>query len=85
MKKRKGLTVKINPPTNVSSPKNGSEAFHEAFPIKLTHIDNGVEKICYFVCKEHLQSYISRYKLKKDEVKIEKTLPQIGENKNGIK
>lgn len=84
MKKRKGLTIKVKPPANIISPQNCTTSFYEAFPIKLTHLDNKVEKICYFVCKEHLQSYITRYNLKKDEVKIEKTLPPTGENKNGI-
>jgi hypothetical protein len=80
MKKRKGLTTKIKPLANTISPRNCTTPFHEAFPIKLTHIDNKVEKNCYFVCKEHLQSYITRYNIKKDEAKIEKTLPQTGVN-----
>lgn len=57
------------------------EPFHIMFPIKLIHKDGKDEKVCYFMCKEHLQSYIKRYKLKKDQVKIENTPPRIsGEN-----
>ena len=57
------------------------EPFHIMFPIKLTHKDGKDEKVCYFMCKEHLQSYVKRYKLKKDQVKIETTPPRItGEN-----
>lgn len=53
------------------------EPFHITFPIKLTHKDGKEDKVCYFMCKEHLQSYIKRYKLKKDQVKIETTPPRI--------
>ena len=57
------------------------EPFYIMFPIKLTHKDGKDEKVCYFMCKEHLQSYVKRYKLKKDQVKIETTPPRItGEN-----
>jgi|688.fasta_scaffold246739_6 hypothetical protein len=53
--------------------------FHIAFPFTLKHQDGKVEKTCYFSCKEHLQSYITRYKLKKNQVTITKT----GEQNHG--
>jgi hypothetical protein len=55
--------------------------FHEMFPITLLHNDRGIEKVCYFMCKEHLQTYITRNKLKKNQVNIQKT----GERNNGSK
>lgn len=54
--------------------------FHVAFPFTLKHKDHGVEKTCYFSCKEHLQAYITRYKLKKNQVTITKT----GQKNHGI-
>jgi hypothetical protein len=53
--------------------------FHVAFPITLRYNDRGVERVCYFSCKEHLQSHITRYKLKKNQVTITKT----GEKNHG--
>lgn len=52
--------------------------FHQVFPIKLEHIDKHLKekKICYFQCKEHLHSYIKRYKLKKSEYLISDTEPR---------
>lgn len=81
MKKRRSSTTRINPPSNsIQSIDYDLPPFHIAFPIKLTHKDGKEEKICYFMCKEHLQSYIKRYKLKKNQVKIENTPPTAGEN-----
>jgi len=54
--------------------------FHIAFPITLKYKEGKVEKVCYFSCKEHLQSHITRHKLKKDQVTITKT----GEKNYGI-
>jgi hypothetical protein len=81
MRKRRSSTIRISPPSNLS-PIAEKEylPFHITFPIKLTHKDGKEEKICYFMCKEHLQTYIKRYKLKKDQVKIETTPPKTGEN-----
>jgi hypothetical protein len=77
MKKRKNLSTRINPPPN-TAPSYSQELppFHVAFPIKITYKDGVEEKICYFSCKEHLQTYIKRYKLKKNQVNIEKTQPK---------
>ena len=49
--------------------------FHEVFPIKLEHKQkNKYElKICYFQCKEHLDKYISRYKLRKNSYTVSQT------------
>jgi PP-loop superfamily ATP-utilizing enzyme len=49
--------------------------FHEVFPIKLEHKDKRLNenKTCYFQCKEHLDSYLKRYKLKTTEYQISDT------------
>lgn len=47
--------------------------FHESFPLTLTFKEDKEKKVCYFQCKEHLDSYIKRYKLKKSSISIEKT------------
>lgn len=47
--------------------------FYEMFPLTLLHKEGKTDKICYFMCKEHLQSYITRNKLKKNQVTIKKT------------
>ena len=81
MRKRRNLNTRIKPPSNVSQEINYNlPPFHETFPIKLIHKDEKEDKVCYFMCKEHLQSYINRHKLKKNQVKIEKTPPRNGEN-----
>lgn len=52
--------------------------FHQVFPIKLEHTDKQLKekKVCYFQCKEHLDSYIKRYNLKKTEYIISDTEPR---------
>lgn len=51
--------------------------FHETFPLTLEYKDiDGTNKVCYFQCKEHLEKYLLRYKLKKKGVKIEPTKPR---------
>lgn len=81
MRKRRNLNTRIKPLSNVSQEINYNlPPFHETFPIKLIHKDGKEDKVCYFMCKEHLQSYINRHKLKKNQVKIEKTPPRNGEN-----
>ena len=49
--------------------------FHEVFPIKLEYTDKKLneKKTCYFQCKEHLDSYLKRYKLKKSQYFSSKT------------
>jgi hypothetical protein len=77
MRKRKNSTPKVKPPAiATSSVDYDLPPFHVAFPFRLCYNDRGEEKTCYFSCKEHVQSYVSRYKLKKNQVKIEKTPPK---------
>lgn len=81
MKKRRNLNTRIKPPQNpIKEVDYNVLPFHETFPIKLTYKEGKEEKVCCFMCKEHLQSYIKRYKLKKTQVKIEKTPPRAGES-----
>ncbi len=42
----------------------------EKFPYKLQHVDGKYNKVCYFECKEHLDKYLVRHKLKKKDVDI---------------
>ena len=78
MRKRKNSTprVKASPKTSVEYVYENLSPFHEAFPIKVTHQDGKEEKICYFACEEHLESYLKRCKLKKNQIKKEKTPPE---------
>lgn len=81
MRKRRNLNTRIKPPSHTTQEVDYNlPPFHETFPIKLIYKDGKEDKICYFMCKEHLQSYINRHKLKKNQVKIEKTPPRNGEN-----
>jgi hypothetical protein len=41
------------------------------FPFRLEYEENKVKKVCHFECKEHLDKYLERHKLKKNKVKIE--------------
>lgn len=50
--------------------------FHETFPITLKYLKSEEKKVCYFQCKDHLEKYLERSKLKKNEYKIEKTVPK---------
>lgn len=51
-----------------SMPKNKKDSveYHDAFPWRLEHGDT----VCGFQCKEHLQKYLDRYKLKPKDVHI---------------
>lgn len=42
---------------------------HKSFPWRLEHNDK--KTICYFECKEHLDKYVERYKLKKKDITVE--------------
>lgn len=44
---------------------------YPSFPYRLEFGQKKNVTICYFSCKEHLDSYLKRYKLKKKDVKIE--------------
>lgn len=50
--------------------------FHEAFPITLILKEDKDKKICCFQCKDHLDLYIKKHKLKKNSFIIEKTKPR---------
>ena len=39
-----------------------SEFPYEGFPYRLEYTDGKDEKVCWFMCEEHLQKYIDRYK-----------------------
>jgi hypothetical protein len=43
---------------------------YEKFNIKLFHTDGKEKRVCYFECDAHLKKYISRYNLKKKDIKI---------------
>ena len=49
-------------------PKNKKDSveYHDAFPWRLEHGDT----VCGFQCKEHLQKYLDRYRLKPRNVHI---------------
>jgi hypothetical protein len=47
--------------------------FHESFPFTLFHKQDKEKKVCYFQCKEHMNSYIKRGKLTDKDIRIEKT------------
>ena len=51
-----------------SMPKNKKDSveYHDAFPWRLEHGST----VCGFQCKEHLQKYLDRYKLKPRNVHI---------------
>lgn len=72
--------VKLKPQAKREKPKEEvvieTLPFHETFPLTLVHKDGKEEKVCYFVCKEHLDKYISRYKLNKKDYTITKTKPR---------
>lgn len=48
--------------------------FHLVFPLTLEHDDGKDTKVCYFQCKEHLDKYVKRYKIKNP--KVTKTVPR---------
>lgn len=48
-------------------------SFHETFPFTLKQLKSDDKKVCYFQCKEHMEKYIQRSGLKKNEYKVEKT------------
>lgn len=53
-----------------------AKSFHETFPITLEHKDGKDFKRCFFMCQEHCDSYIKRYKLKKGSYVAFKTTPK---------
>lgn len=61
------------PPGNAIVP---SSTFHETFPVTLEYHEGKDFKRCFFVCKEHCDSYLKRYKLKKGSYKVFDTKPR---------
>lgn len=53
-----------------------TKTFHETFPVTLEYMDGKDFKRCFFVCKEHCDSYLKRYKLKKGSYKVFDTKPK---------
>jgi hypothetical protein len=84
MKRKSSTSIKkisnkkaVSPPKEVKEDISiSSPSFHEAFPVTLEHKDNKENKKCYFVCKEHCDSYIKRYNLKRGSYKVTKTEPK---------
>lgn len=77
MKRKK--TSKVNPKVSKEPEKVVNETFppfHESFPFTLTFNKDKEKKVCYFQCKEHLDSYLKRYKFKKTDYSIKKTEPR---------
>lgn len=70
-KRKKPANVKKNSvsksPGNAIIPSN---TFHETFPVTLEYHEGKDFKRCFFVCKEHCESYLKRYKLKKGSYKV---------------
>jgi hypothetical protein len=76
--KRKQPT-KVKKITTPKAPGNAiipSNTFHETFPLTLEYMEGKDFKRCFFVCKEHCDSYLKRYKLKKGSYKVFDTKPR---------
>jgi hypothetical protein len=78
MKKRRKVNTKIksSPATVRKDDDVYVPPFHECFPFTLHLLNDKEKRVCYFVCEEHMKSYIKRYKLKTKEIKIEGTTPR---------
>ncbi len=79
-KRRQPTKVKKKPQSSpLKSPGEAiipSKTFHETFPITLEYMDGKDFKRCFFVCKEHCDTYLKRYKLKKGSYKVFDTKPR---------
>jgi hypothetical protein len=74
---RKKQPSKIKPKLVETVKSEGDTSlFHEVFPLTLEYLNDKDKKICYFQCKEHLDSYVKRNKLNKKQYKLSKTLPR---------
>jgi hypothetical protein len=78
MKRKSKTKIKSNskPQINTASEVLNTLPFHETFPITLTYKKDKDNRVCYFQCEEHLQSYLTRYKLTKSMYSITKTKPR---------
>lgn len=80
MKKKKATKVKpIGKRKEAQQVEYEIPLFHETFPLTLIHKKDKEKKVCYFQCKEHMDSYIKRSKLTAKEIKIEDTTPRVAE------
>lgn len=43
---------------------------HSQFPVRLEHMEGSDKKICFFQNKGHLQKYIDRAKMKKNQYEV---------------
>lgn len=76
-RRRKSTKVrKTLPPKSPGEVIVPSKTFHETFPITLEYMDGKDFKRCFFVCKEHCDAYLKRYKLKKGSYKVFDTKPR---------
>lgn len=76
--KRKAPTkVKSRPTVQPKVDDIPTLPFHESFPITLEHKDGKEFKKCFFMCQEHCDSYIKRYKLKKGTYVTFPTVPEV--------
>lgn len=75
---------KVLPQKKIKSPGDTiipSDTFHESFPFTLEYMDGKDFRRCFFMCKEHLDTYLKRYKLKKGSYKVFDTIPKNEEKK----
>jgi hypothetical protein len=68
--------IKKSPSVSKGEAVVPTKTFHETFPITLEYMDEKDFKRCFFVCKEHCESYLKRYKLKKGSYKVFDTKPK---------
>jgi len=77
MKRKQPTKIKKIPESkSPASAIISSETFHKTFPLTLEFMEGADFKRCFFVCKEHCDSYIKRYKLKKSSYKLFDTKPK---------
>jgi hypothetical protein len=77
--KRRRQPAKIKKTPSIKSPGEAvipSKTFHETFPITLEYHEGKDFKRCFFVCKEHCDTYLKRYNLKKGSYKVFDTKPR---------
>ena len=57
--------------TNKKNQLSKEERFpHSQFPVRLEHMEGDLKKICFFQNKGHLQKYIDRAKMKKNQYEV---------------
>jgi len=43
---------------------------YNGFPIRVSHIEGKIKKLCWFQCVEHFEKYIERHKLKPNDYEV---------------